>query len=136
MNSLEKKALIKASSHVLMEQLPEYFEEWEDLELNYWMEDHAAQDYEGWHAMALWEAIEDLSTMIIDFHEEQKQKVYATFNIADQEVTIWSEEEFGQWINELISEIEYDGENHKTMDINEILEYFWDDEVWYGEKVI
>ena len=70
MNELKKRAFIKASGFVLGTHLPENYQDWVNQDLDEWMEENAAGDYCGWHCDALWEIIEDISDMMISFHEE------------------------------------------------------------------
>ena len=58
--------------------------------------------------------------------------IFATFGIGDQEVTIYTEEEFEKFIEELVDE------DHDTtgMDYHEILEYYYGDEMWLCQREI
>lgn len=61
-------------------------------------------------------------------------KVYALFNLGDQEVEIHTEDEFVHLINNLKNEMQEEGYPTETVEDNEVLEFFWGDEVFMGVR--
>jgi len=68
------KDLIWASGHYLTEHFPEEFVEWEEEEIDGFIEDHIWQPFQGYRPSYIWEQIDHLAWSVRNYINNQEQE--------------------------------------------------------------
>jgi len=68
-NEKEIKAFVLASSHILCEQLPSEWRDWDDEKLAEFLVANAWQPFEDYEPEALYEIIKDFANTILSFNQ-------------------------------------------------------------------